>query len=99
MMYSTTINIIESRSESYWVHNLFIIGYSLGTWALALAPLSRLTYGAYLAGLTIQLFHVSTVRTPTYFSEVLMVSIMCFSSNRITYLSTISIMEVKTLTD
>ncbi|VVC24505.1 Nose resistant-to-fluoxetine protein, N-terminal,Acyltransferase 3 [Cinara cedri] len=42
----------------------------IGVWTHALAPLSRLTYSAYLAGLTIQLYHVSTARTPTYFNEL-----------------------------
>jgi hypothetical protein len=37
-------------------------------------PLSKLTYGAYLGGLSMQLLQVSSMRSPTYFNDSLLVS-------------------------
>lgn len=37
-------------------------------------PLSKLTYGAYLGGLSMQLMQVASMRSSTYFNDSVLVS-------------------------
>lgn len=46
----------------------------IGVWTQVFIPLSKLTYGAYLGGLSIQLLQVASMRSPTYFNDSLLVS-------------------------
>ncbi|XP_025407688.1 nose resistant to fluoxetine protein 6-like isoform X2 [Sipha flava] len=67
-MYRITFAIIVS---------IFIIicainGLFKGLWLRVFMPLSKLTYGAYLGGLSMQLLQVSSMRSPTYFNDSLL---------------------------
>lgn len=56
--------------------NCFII--IIGVWTQVFIPLSKLTYGAYLGGLSIQLLQVASMRSPTYFNDSLLVCNVMF---------------------
>lgn len=46
----------------------------IGVWTQVFIPLSKLTYGAYLGGLSIQLLQVASMQSPTYFNDSFLVS-------------------------
>lgn len=53
----------------------------VGVWTKVFIPLSKLTYGAYLGGLSIQLLQVASMRSPTYFNDSLLVSNRIFMTD------------------
>lgn len=61
--------------QCFIVKILFYFVFVKGLWSRVFIPLSKLTYGAYLGGLSMQSLQVASMRSPTYFDDSLLVTI------------------------
>jgi len=54
-------------------NDISLIKNIIGLWLRIFIPLSKLTYGAYLGGLSMQLIQVASMKSPTYYNDSLLV--------------------------
>ncbi|VVC24589.1 Nose resistant-to-fluoxetine protein, N-terminal,Double-stranded RNA-binding [Cinara cedri] len=72
VIYTFMFRTVFSTIVSMFIIICAINGFFKGLWLRVFIPLSKLTYGAYLGGLSMQLLQVASMRAPTYFNDSLL---------------------------
>ncbi|XP_026811242.1 uncharacterized protein LOC113552587 [Rhopalosiphum maidis] len=72
VLYALVFRLIYSAVISAFIVISAINTCFTGSWSLILTPLGRLTYGVYLGGLSMQLYHVASARTQIYFNQLIL---------------------------
>ncbi|XP_022173310.1 nose resistant to fluoxetine protein 6-like [Myzus persicae] len=69
VIYTFLYRMVFATIVSMFIIISAINGFFKGLWLRIFIPLSKLTYGAYLGGLSMQLLQVASMKSPTYFND------------------------------
>ncbi|XP_025194462.1 nose resistant to fluoxetine protein 6-like isoform X2 [Melanaphis sacchari] len=72
VIYTFMYRMVFATIISIFIIICAVNGLFKGIWLQIFIPLSKLTYGAYLGGLSIQLLQVASMKSPTYFNDSLL---------------------------
>ncbi|CAH1710164.1 nose resistant to fluoxetine protein 6-like isoform X1 [Aphis gossypii] len=72
VIYTFMYRMVFATIVSMFIIICAINGFFKGLWLRIFIPLSKLTYGAYLGGLSMQLIQVASMKSPTYYNDSLL---------------------------